>query len=95
MLKYIISFSIYTYFFINLGNTCFRRDSDNIVRFSIVPLLTCGFYGPVISIYKLFITGNFIPMINYILHESVNLANPYTAYYLTNLIINVIKFNFY
>jgi hypothetical protein len=94
MLLTIISFGIYTYFFINLGNTCFRRDTNNLVQFSLIPLFTVGFYGPLSTIYNLFITGNFNVMLTYILNESINLANPYTAYYFTKFLFNVIKFNF-
>lgn len=94
MLLTMISFGIYTYFFINLGNTCFRRDENNLEQFSLLPLFTVGFYGPLLTIYNLFITGNVNVMLTYILNESINLANPYTAYYITKFLYNVIKFNF-
>lgn len=90
----IIAFTVYSIFFINLGNTCYRIDSTGIHRFSLIPLFTSGFTGPIITIYNLTITGNIIPLYHYIKYEITNLANPYTALYLTNLISRVINANF-
>ena len=94
MYKFLLSFSIYTYFFTTLGNTVFRKDSDNNINFSIIPLFTTGFISPVKTIYNLISIGEYKTCYNYIIFETTNLANPYTSYYLVHLLSLIVNNNF-
>ena len=60
---FIIGIIIYIYFFINLGNTVYRIDSNNIKTFNFLPLVTEGIIGPLRSIILLLIYKGFIPCI--------------------------------
>ena len=84
MYKLLISFGIYTYFFINRGTTVFRRDSNTKVCFSLIPLFTIGFVSPIKTIFNFIKLNEFYPLFCYLKFESTNLANPYTCYYLVN-----------
>lgn len=94
MITLIVAFTIYSICFINLENTCYRRDSTGVYNFSLIPLFTSGFTGPLVTVYNLSLTGNIIPLYHYIKFELTNLANPYTAYYITNLLANIFTTNF-
>lgn len=95
MYKIIISFGIYTFFFIKLGNTVFRRDSSNNINFSLIPLFTTGFIYPIKSIYNLILIGEFNTLYHFLLFESTNLANPYTSYYVVNFLYYLISNNLF
>ena len=89
----LVSFFIYSYFFTSLGNTVFRKDENNELQFSIIPLFTAGFTGPIKTIYNLVSVGEYDILYEYLLFESYNLANPMTAYCFTCFIDNLLKSN--
>ena len=47
MIKIILSIIIYTLSFYNLGNTLLRTNAIGNKTFTIIPLFTEGFYGPI------------------------------------------------
>lgn len=85
-----VAIVIYIIFFCKLGNTCFRINSDGIKKFSIVPLFTEGFIGPIRTIFITFFHNGLIPTIKYIQHELTNLANPFSSYLFVYGIYNVL-----
>ena len=90
---FIIGIIIYIYFFINLGNTVYRIDSNNIKTFNFLPLVTEGIIGPLRSIILLLIYKGFIPCINYLEYEFSNLSNPFSAIFFSYYMYNIISFN--
>lgn len=90
---YIISFLLYAYFFCKLGNTCFRKNSEGIEKFSIIPLFTEGIIGPIRTIYLLLKNGTIKQTYKYIQFELINLANPFASFIIVRYINNVIKQN--
>jgi hypothetical protein len=77
--KILLAFLIYSYFFCNLGNTCFRINSDNVKVFSIVPLLTEGIYGPLRSALLLLYYNGFSDFLFYVFDSFLHLHNIYGA----------------
>jgi hypothetical protein len=89
----IISFAIYAFFFCNLGNTCYRIDISGIKQFNFLPLITEGFIGPIRTILNLIYKGYFKTTFDYYLHETTNLANPFTIYYIVRYIYIILVKN--
>ena len=89
MNKLLLAFTIYTISFCNLGNTCYRINSDNIKVFNIIPLFTEGIWGPIRSTYLLFIHDGLYNSVSYIISNLLSLHNIFGAYlfvmYITNL----------
>lgn len=90
---YIISFLIYSYFFCKLGNTCFRKNSEGVEKFSFEPLFTEGIIGPIRTIYLLLTNGTYKQTYKYLNFELKNLANPIGAFLLVSHIDIVLKHN--
>ena len=80
MINLLFSFFIYSFFFITIGNTVFRKDSDNNINFSLYPLMITGFIAPIRSVYNFLSVGEYIVCLHYLKFELTNLANPYTCY---------------
>jgi hypothetical protein len=51
LIKILLAFLIYCYFFCSLGNTCYRIDSFGIKRIQLSPLITEGIFGHLRSLY--------------------------------------------
>ena len=77
--KILLAFLIYSYFFCNLGNTCFRINSDNVKVFSIIPLFTEGLYGPIRSALLLLFYNGFPEFLFYVFDSFTHLHNIYGA----------------
>ena len=90
---YIISFLIYSYFFCKLGNTCFRKNSEGVEKFSFEPLFTEGIIGPIRTIYLILTNGTYKQTYKYLNFELKNLANPIGAFLLVRHIDIVLKHN--
>ena len=95
----IVSAIIYSYFFYKLGNTIYRMDSNSIYQFSLEPLITEGFIGPIRTLIYLLIhqsgLGNKLSSVFIFLsHEIFRLSNPFSAFIFTYYIISIIKENF-
>ena len=84
---------IYSIFFCRLGNTCFRIDSKGIERFSLIPLFTEGFIGPIRSLFLLIFNGNLWGAFEYFSFETTNLANPFTTFLIVRSIYSLLKKN--
>ena len=89
----IISFVIYAFFFCNLANTCYRINFLGIKQFNFLPLITEGFIGPIRTLLNLIYKGYFRSAFEYFLHETTNLANPFTTYYIVRYIHNILVKN--
>ena len=74
MIKILAAFLIYSYFFCSMENTCYRND-----KFSLMPLITVGLYGPIKSAYLLLIHDNFKTFIKYIFYILFSLNNIFGA----------------
>ena len=93
MKKILISFIIYTYFFLNLGNTILRTDSLGEKCFSILPLITEGFFGPIRTIILLILKNNFMSALQFLKFELFRLSNPFSAYFFVYYFYKILKIN--
>jgi len=59
LIYFLLFLVIYSYSFYKVGNTLYRKNSNNIYEFSIIPLFTEGFIGPIRGIYFLLLDYNF------------------------------------
>ncbi len=89
----VIAFSIYSYFFCKLGNTCWRKDYNGIEIFNLKSLFNEGFIGPIRTILIFLSNGQIWTTYKYLKNEGINLANPYTAYGIVRFINNLLIFN--
>lgn len=74
-----VSGLVYSYFFCKLGNTIFRINQFNKVRFNIIPLFTEGFIGPIRTLFLLIKYQGFFSAIQFLFFELFRLSNPFTA----------------
>jgi len=77
----IISIIIYVFFFFKLGNTLIRTNSFGGKSFSLLPLITEGFIGPIRTLLYLLISCNLIGAFKFIKFEFFRLSNPFSAYF--------------
>ena len=77
----IISIIIYVFFFFKLGNTLFRTNSLGGKSFSLLPLITEGFIGPIRTLFYLLVSCNLIGAFKFIKFEFFRLSNPFSAYF--------------
>lgn len=89
MIKIILSIIIYTLSFYNLGNTLLRTNAIGNKTFTIIPLLTEGFYGPIRTFFLLLFYNNIQSALLYIFNELFRMSNPYSAFLLVNLIFKI------
>lgn len=81
MNKIFISLIIYVFFFFKLGNTIVRTNSLGNKSFSLIPLFTEGFIGPIRTLLYLLISCNLIGAFKFIKFEFFRLSNPFSAYF--------------
>ena len=79
---------IYGYSFYSLGNTLYRIDGLNNRVFSLVPLFTEGFIGPVRSLYIMGLTFNFTGFVYLLFVFITNFWSPYSVILFLYLIEN-------
>jgi hypothetical protein len=79
-----IAFLIYAYFFCNLGNTCYRVNSDGIKIFNILPLFTEGIIGPIRSSFLLLFYNGPYAFSIYVFDLLFSLHNIYGSFLLVN-----------
>lgn len=68
-----------------LYNTTYRTDSSGQVVFSLLPLVTEGFIGPVKTLFLLLINGNLIAFIKMFFATCTNFWSPYAVILLVYL----------
>lgn len=93
MIKLLL-FLIYGISFYSLGNTLYRIDSTGNYNFSIIPLFTEGFIGPIRSLYYLFIYNGLFDGLNFLWHIMTRPYYPYsmiTYYFTIKFTIKLIK----
>jgi hypothetical protein len=73
----IIFFIIYLHAFTSLGNTTYRINESGQVVFSLIPMFTEGFVGPIRTLYLCLAHG---PTINFIRMLCVFLINFWSPY---------------
>ncbi len=91
--KILTAFLIYSYFFCELGNTCFRGNSNGIIEFSLVPLFTEGLYGPIRTLYRL-LFFDLYAFINYIIFLLTSLSNIFGALLFVFYLNKIYEINF-
>ena len=88
-----VSSLIYSYFFYKLGNTIFRINQFNQVRFSLIPLFTEGFIGPIRTFFLLIKHEGIFSTLQFLFFELFRLSNPFSALFfvfMCNAIYNLI-----
>jgi hypothetical protein len=89
----IVSFIIYTFFFCNIGNTCYRINSKGIKTLNILPLFTEGFIGPFRTLFIILSQEGLWKAIKYFQYEAYNLTNPISTFMFIYGIHNVLHQN--
>lgn len=88
---FVKAFLIYTIFFIRLGNTVFRLNSNNTITIVFNSLFVEGFVGPLRTLFLLLMYDNLFSAIKFVWLDLFRLSNPYSAlfftYYINQLII--------
>ncbi len=79
---------IYGYSFYSLGNTIFRIDSTGTKVFSLVPLFTEGFIGPLRTLFIMVTTFNFTGFVHLLFVFVTNFWSPYSVILFLYLIEN-------
>jgi len=83
VIKYFINFLIfiiiYAHGFTSLGNTTYRTNSQGIVDFSLIPMFTEGFIGPLRTLYLLAIRGQIFSFFKLGLEFLTNFWSPYAV----------------
>lgn len=90
----LISFIIYSIFFLMLENCIFRINSEGVSKFNIMPLFTEGFIGPLRSLGLLIIHGSIKSIFAFLFFELFRLSNPFSAFIFVYYITKIIKYNF-
>lgn len=80
---------IYGLSFYLLGNTLYRADSSGKKIFSLSPLFTEGFVGPLRSLYIMASTGNFYGFVHLLVVFITNFWSPYGVI----LFLYIVDFN--
>lgn len=83
---FIIFVAIYGVAFYLLGNTLYRINSSGNKVFSIVPLFTEGFIGPLRTLWIMLKTGNFYGFLRWVYILLTSLWSPYAVILLLFLI---------
>ena len=95
IVKIILSFIIYTYFFCITGNTCYRINEYGHKAITIIPLFTEGIFGHFRSLYLSLKYISFDAFLNYIYNLVFSLNNIFGALILVFYIATIIKINFF
>ena len=79
LLNFIIFFTIYSHAFTSLGNTTYRINSQGIEVYSLIPMFTEGFYGPIRTLI-LFLSNNYyLEFVKFIWVMMSNFWSPYSV----------------
>ena len=90
IIPFILSSFIYVYSFINLGNTVYRKNSNNEIKTNYLILLTEGLFGPLRSFYYSVVYNS--SGFEYLKSQLFQWYNPYFTYPFVFCIFYFIKF---
>lgn len=75
----LIFFIIYSHAFTSLGNTTYRIDASNQVVYSLIPMLTEGFIGPIRTLYLLLTQKQKLNFLYMLFEFLTNFWSPYSV----------------
>lgn len=79
LINFLIFFTIYSHGFTSLGNTTYRVDSTGQVVYSLIPMFTEGFVGPLRSLYIMGIQGQILSFLKLGFEFATNFWSPYSV----------------
>jgi|LauGreDrversion4_2_1035121.scaffolds.fasta_scaffold02797_3 hypothetical protein len=79
LINFLIFFTIYSHEFTSLGNTTYRVNSIGKVVYSLVPMFTEGFIGPLRSLYLMAIHGQIFSFLKLVFEFATNFWSPYSV----------------
>jgi hypothetical protein len=74
----LIGFIIYSHAFTALGNTTYRANSSGQIVFSLIPMFTEGFIGPIRTLYLVLSQGQIFNFLNLFFEFMTNFWSPYS-----------------
>ncbi len=79
LINLLIGFIIYSHAFTTLGNTTYRVNSKGIVEYSLIPMFTEGFIGPLRTLYLLVNHGQIFSFFKLWFEFVTNFWSPYAV----------------
>ncbi len=86
LINFLIFFIIYSHEFTLLGNTTYRVNSTGKVVYSLVPMFTEGFIGPIRSLYIMVIQGQIFSFLKLGFEFATNFWSPYAVIFIVYLL---------
>ncbi len=86
LINFLIFFTIYSHGFTSLGNTTYRVDSTGKVVYSLIPMFTEGFIGPLRSLYIMVIHGQIFSFLKLGFEFATNFWSPYAVIFIVYLL---------
>jgi len=86
LINFLIFFIIYYHGFTSLGNTTYRANSTGQIEFSLLPMFTEGFIGPIRTLFLLLISCNTTGFFSMGFEFVTNFWSPYSVLILLYLI---------
>jgi hypothetical protein len=75
----LIGFIIYSHAFTSLGNTTYRINSSGQIVFSLIPMFTEGFIGPIRTLYLFLFQGQILSFFRLLFEFMTNFWSPYSV----------------
>lgn len=85
-INFLIFFIIYSHGFTSLGNTTYRIDSTGKEVYSIIPMFTEGFIGPLRTLGLLLTQGQIFSFFKLVFEFMTNFWSPYAVIFLVYLL---------
>ncbi len=79
LINFLIFITIYSHYFTSLGNTTYRVNSTGKVVYSLVPMFTEGFIGPLRSLYIIALQGQIFSFLKLGFEFATNFWSPYAV----------------
>lgn len=79
LINFLIFFTIYSHEFTSLGNTTYRVNSTGIVEYSLIPMFTEGFIGPLRTLYLVINHGQIFSFFKLWFEFVTNFWSPYAV----------------
>ena len=75
----LIGFIIYSHAFTSLGNTTYRANSSGQIVFSLIPMFSEGFIGPIRTLYLVLSQGQILSFFRLLFEFVTNFWSPYAV----------------
>ena len=79
LINFLIFFTIYAHGFASLGNTTYRINSTGNEVYSLAPMFTVGFIGPIRTLWILATQGQIFSFFNLAFEFVTNFWSPYAV----------------